>query len=207
MVSKQSVGSDRREQILEISLQLFAENGYHKTKISDIVREAGVAQGTFYWHFKSKEAIAQEIIRIGQIHILEVIAQGYRQAPGTVQDAVKASEALFEDLFIFSQNNKYLMKLLLSGLESEESVNKAILETRIKMQEAFQNNIKRAMELGILPNNDPSLQAALLMSLIEGIIARWLLGPNSSQSNITKKSPSEIAKEIVRFEFFGLLGI
>lgn len=207
MVSKQSVGSDRREQILEISLQLFAENGYHKTKISDIVREAGVAQGTFYWHFKSKEAIALEIIRIGQIHILEVIAQGYRQAPGTVQDAVKASEALFEDLLVFSQNNKYLMKLLLSGLESEESVNKAILETRIKMQEAFQNNIKRAMELGILPNNDPSLQAALLMSLIEGIIARWLLGPNSGQSNVTKKSPSEIAKEIVRFEFFGLLGI
>ena len=48
---------DRREQILEVSQQFFVTFGYHKTKVSNIVREVGIAQGTFYWNFKSKEAI------------------------------------------------------------------------------------------------------------------------------------------------------
>ena len=83
---------DRREQIIAIAIQLFATNGYHKTKISDIVREAGIAQGTFYWYFKSKESIALEIIQAGQAQILEVVSKGYRTTPGTVADAVGSSE-------------------------------------------------------------------------------------------------------------------
>ena len=67
---------DTREQILNTALQLFAEQGYHKTKISDIVKTVGVAQGTFYWYFKSKEAIALEIIKNGQEELLQFIAKG-----------------------------------------------------------------------------------------------------------------------------------
>jgi AcrR family transcriptional regulator len=203
---KQEGVSDRREQILEISMKQFATNGYHKTKISDIVRAAGVAQGTFYWHFKSKEAIALEIIHRGQAHLLDVVSKGYRKSPGTVQDAVEASENLFEELFEFSIENRYFMELLLKGMESENSVNEAIIETRIKLEEAFQTNIRRAMDLGILPMNDPTLQSALLISLIEGILSRWLFGPVTKESNVKGKTPSELAREIVRFEFFGLLG-
>ncbi|MED3561701.1 TetR/AcrR family transcriptional regulator [Bacillus xiapuensis] len=205
MISKQTIELDRREQILKISLRQFAKNGYHKTKISDIVREAGVAQGTFYWYFKSKEAIALEIIQNGQIHFLEVVAQGYRQTTGSVQDAIKSSEKLFEDLFNFAENNKDLIELLLKGVESEDSVYQLINETWVKIEEAFQRNIKRATELGILPEKDPSLQSALLISLIEGTLLRWLFGPKDS--TLTKKTANELAKEMVRFEFFGLLGI
>jgi AcrR family transcriptional regulator len=154
--SKSNDTFDRREQILKISLRLFAANGYHKTKISDIVGEAGVAQGTFYWYFPSKEAIALEIIQNGQQHLLKVIAQGYRQTTGTVQDAVKSSEKLFKDLFQFAEENKDLIKLLLNGVETEASVAAIIKETWIKVEVSFNNNIKRAIELGILPENDPS---------------------------------------------------
>lgn len=40
-------GEERRDQIIRIAMERFATQGYHQTKISDIVREAGVAQGTF----------------------------------------------------------------------------------------------------------------------------------------------------------------
>ncbi|RCK10962.1 TetR/AcrR family transcriptional regulator [Bacillus licheniformis] len=46
--------TDTREELLHIALELFATKGYHAAKISDIVKQAGVAQGTFYWHFKSR---------------------------------------------------------------------------------------------------------------------------------------------------------
>ena len=79
MLISNEKSSDTREQILVTALQLFAEHGYHKTKISDIVKMVGVAQGTFYWYFKSKEAIALEIIKNGQEELLQFIAKGYRQ--------------------------------------------------------------------------------------------------------------------------------
>ena len=62
------------------------------------------------------------------------------------------------------------MVLLFKGIETEESVHHAIEETREKLEEAFQQNINRAMELGILPKKDPNLESALLMSLIEGML-------------------------------------
>ena len=198
--------SDTREQILDTTLQLFAERGYHKTKISDIVKAVGVAQGTFYWYFKSKETIALEVIKNGQEKLLQFIAQGYRQSGGTVQDAVKASENLFEDFFTFSEKNKALMVLLFKGIETEESVHNAILETREKLEDAFHQNIKRAMELGILPKKDPNLESALLMSLIEGMLSRWLFSSISIHANLQHKSAKELAHDVVQFEFFGLLG-
>ncbi|MFJ5624397.1 TetR/AcrR family transcriptional regulator [Peribacillus loiseleuriae] len=197
---------DRREQIIGVAIQLFATNGYHKTKISDIVREAGIAQGTFYWYFKSKESIALEIIQSGQAQILEVVSQGYRISSATVADAVASSEKLFEDLFSFSKDNRYLMELMIKGIDSEESIKHLIFETRIKVEEAFKNNVKRAMDLGILPERDPSIQAALLMSLMEGMLARWLFGPVTYESAVKEQSVNDLAKELVKFEFFGLLG-
>ncbi|MFZ0446473.1 MAG: TetR/AcrR family transcriptional regulator [Bacillus sp. (in: firmicutes)] len=206
MLISNDKSSDTREQILVTALQLFAEHGYHKTKISDIVKMVGVAQGTFYWYFKSKEAIALEIIKNGQEKLLQFITKGYRQSGGTVQDSVRASEVLFENFFTFSEKNKALMVLLFKGIETEESVQNAILETRGKLEEAFQQNINRAMELGILPKKDSNLESALLMSLIEGMLSRWLFSSISGHAKLQQKSAKELAQDVVQFEFFGLLG-
>lgn len=207
VITENEKSIDRREQLIAIAIQLFAMNGYHKTKIADIVREAGIAQGTFYWYFKSKESIAVEIIQSGQAQILAVVSKGYRTTPGTVADAVASSEKLFEDLFTFSKDNRYLMELIIKGIDSEESIKHLIFETRIKIEEAFKNNVKRAMDLGILPKKDPTIQAALLMSLMEGMLARWLFGPVTYESVVKEQSANDLAKELVKFEFHGLLGI
>lgn len=207
VISVQDQVPDRRNQILEVALKLFATRGYHKTKVSDIVQAAGVAQGTFYWYFKSKEAIALEIINNGQNSLITVISQGYRESKGTVQEVVKASEKLFEDFFTYSQQNSSFMKLLLQGIETEDSAQTAILETRQKLEEAFQSNIQRATELGILPKNNSAIQSAMLVSLVEGMLERWLFYSVHQHANLQKKSAKELAQEVVKFEFFGLLGI
>ncbi len=206
-ITTQDQGSERREQILEVALKQFSDDGYHKTKVSDIVKAAGVAQGTFYWYFKSKEAIALEIIHNKETDLIAVVSQGYRESKVTVQEVVQASERLFEDFFVFSQENKYFMRLLLKGMETEESVQSAILEARIKLEIAFQKNIERASELGILPQKDPMVQSALLVSLLEGMLERWLFNPQQGYSKLQSQSANQLAKDVVQFEFFGLLGI
>jgi AcrR family transcriptional regulator len=47
----------RRQEILAAALRCFASNGFHSTVIADIVREAGVSQGTFYLYFKTKDDV------------------------------------------------------------------------------------------------------------------------------------------------------
>jgi AcrR family transcriptional regulator len=200
--------NERRRHFMQIALRRFAKDGYHATKISDIVAEAGVAQGTFYWYFKSKEAIALEIVEDGRQQLLEVIGQGYRRDAGTVQDMVQASEALLGKLFIFAESNRDLMELLLRGVSSSDPVRQAIGETRSALENAFLLNIQRAVELGMLPDSiDVRLRAALLMSLIEGIISRWLFGSIVPDNGIMAKTAQQLATETARFEFFGLLGI
>ncbi|WP_219834623.1 TetR/AcrR family transcriptional regulator [Paenibacillus sp. R14(2021)] len=202
------ISSERRRRFLEIALRRFAKDGYHATKISDIVAEAGVAQGTFYWHFKSKEAIALEIVEDGRRQLLDVIAQGYRQELGTVQDMVQASEALLCRLFQFAESNRYLMELLLGGSGGIEPIRQAIGETRAAMESAFLHNIRRAMELGMLPEAiDAEFRAALIMSLIEGVVSRWLFGLGAPASGMAGKTAGQLASETARFEFFGLLGV
>jgi len=58
--ARHSVG-DKREAILRAAIVVFAHNGYFNSKVADIAREAGVADGTVYLYFKSKEDILHSI--------------------------------------------------------------------------------------------------------------------------------------------------
>ena len=52
---------ERKAELVETAHELFFKNGYDATAVSDIVKTAGVAQGTFYWYFKSKEEILDAV--------------------------------------------------------------------------------------------------------------------------------------------------
>ena len=53
--------ADKREAILRAATRVFAESGYFNSKVADIARVAGVADGTVYLYFKSKEDILHSI--------------------------------------------------------------------------------------------------------------------------------------------------
>lgn len=55
---------ERKNEILEAAMNLFFEKGFQKTAVSDIVKKLGIAQGTFYYYFKSKEEVLDEIIHL-----------------------------------------------------------------------------------------------------------------------------------------------
>ncbi|HEV7842368.1 MAG TPA: TetR/AcrR family transcriptional regulator, partial [Pyrinomonadaceae bacterium] len=71
--------ADKREAILRAATRVFAGNGYFNAKVADIAREAGVADGTVYLYFKSKEEILHSIF---DRTMEEAIAEGRRQLEG-----------------------------------------------------------------------------------------------------------------------------
>ena len=54
-------GQERKDQLLECAARLFSERGYADTRVIDIVHEAGVAKGLFYWYFENKEQLFREL--------------------------------------------------------------------------------------------------------------------------------------------------
>ncbi len=68
--------ADKREAILRAATRVFAGNGYFNAKVADIAREAGVADGTVYLYFKSKEDILHCIF---DRTMEEAIAEGRKQ--------------------------------------------------------------------------------------------------------------------------------
>ncbi len=193
---------------MKVGLELFATKGYHATKVSDIVKETGVAQGTFYWYFKSKEEIALRIIKDGKSNLLKVVQQGYRKNEGTTQDMMKSSQQLMYNLLHFASENRHLMILLfLKGQGADVTIRNAISETHLAIEEEFATNMYRAIKLGMLEDRGyVPLQAQMVTNLVTGLISRWLFGPFYELDYTPTLSIDVVAKEIVTFEFFGLLG-
>ena len=54
---------DKPQQIVEAAIRVFARNGYYNSRVSDIAREAGIASGTIYLYFRTKEEILVTLFR------------------------------------------------------------------------------------------------------------------------------------------------
>lgn len=67
---------DKRGAILRAAIGVFAHNGYFNSKVADIAKEAGVADGTVYLYFKSKEEILHSIF---DRSVEEAIAEARKQ--------------------------------------------------------------------------------------------------------------------------------
>jgi AcrR family transcriptional regulator len=69
---------ERRSELIATARQLFYTKGYERTSVNDLVKEVGVAQGTFYYYFESKtavlEAMVDELIAQAQAILQEVVA-------------------------------------------------------------------------------------------------------------------------------------
>ena len=57
----QTATVDKRRQILDAAIRVFARQGFHSTRVSDIADEAGVAYGLVYHYFSSKDEVLNEL--------------------------------------------------------------------------------------------------------------------------------------------------
>ena len=68
--------ADKREAILRAATRVFAQSGYFNSKVADIARAAGVADGTVYLYFRSKEEILRSIF---ERSTTDALAEGRQQ--------------------------------------------------------------------------------------------------------------------------------
>ncbi len=80
---------ERRKDLINAAEELFAERSFIDTTVSDIVKKLGVAQGTFYYYFKSKDEIFTLILEACWEELLQQISGALRQGPVKATDKLK----------------------------------------------------------------------------------------------------------------------
>src|SRR5437667_1275842 len=91
--------ADKRERILDAAERSFARHGFFAAKVSDVAKEAGVADGTIYLYFKSKDDLLISLFedRMGQIiAALRTALKGERTAVGKLHRFVELHLGLVE---------------------------------------------------------------------------------------------------------------
>lgn len=112
---------DRRAQIMDAAQQLFLAKGYEATTVEDVLAAVGIAKGTLYHHFRSKEAILEGIVARTCQEVAERAAQAAKSTSGptlprllAVMAAARADEqdiALSQHLLAAGNQRFHLMSL------------------------------------------------------------------------------------------------
>jgi AcrR family transcriptional regulator len=106
----------RRDELLAIAAELFAQRGFKNTTVRDIADAAGILSGSLYHHFDSKESMVDEILSTFQEELFgtwDVIMSSRLDARAKVEAVVRASfEALdkhHSEVAIYQNDASYLM--------------------------------------------------------------------------------------------------
>lgn len=77
----------RKMELIKIAYDLFITKGYENTSVDEIIAKAGIAKGTYYYHFESKEQMLEEVINM-------MIDTGVERAKQVVESNLKLEEKL-----------------------------------------------------------------------------------------------------------------
>lgn len=168
----------RKEAIIEAATRLFAENGFHQTSTLDIAEAAGVAHGTIFYHFKSKEGIIYEIFRrSGQTYVTDL-----KFEVGRHQKGIEKIEAILRFNNVFSRTHAKQLLIFLRDFpekkDSKENKLKALVQS---ISEQVIKIIEQSLETGIadgsVDTSDIKNTAHILNALVFGLIHMNLLSP------------------------------
>lgn len=159
-----------RENVLAAAQAVVAEAGFHAVQMSHIAERAGVATGTLYRYFPSKENLCTEVFRLAtEIEVAKVRA--------VLSEPVPAAQRIYNALQVFAERalRAPTMAWALIAEPVEPAVDQARLDYRAEYAKLFAAAIEQAIHEGTFPPQPPELMSTALV----GAIAEALIGPLS----------------------------
>jgi AcrR family transcriptional regulator len=170
---RRGTSAEKRQLILETSIRVFAEKGYHDTRISDIAKRAEIAYGLVYHYFKNKEEILDTIFleRWGEfIAAVRVIAEGDR----TVEDKLVA---VAEVILSARQHDPEWVKILISEIQrSQRMLDRERLEIVAELFQLIARTLRDGQERGELRADlDAEIASTIFIGGIDTIVTSRVL--------------------------------
>jgi TetR/AcrR family fatty acid metabolism transcriptional regulator len=159
--------------ILEGALKVFAENGFHKSQVSRIAKEAGVADGTIYLYFKKKEDILTSLFQEKLGELVEKFNTGVNEQMTAKQALYKVCEIHFSELE-GNVNLAFLTQIELrqSDLELRKEIGLALKRYIILIE----NILERGKQDGSFHADfDVKLVRLLIFGGMDEVVTSWLI--------------------------------
>jgi TetR/AcrR family transcriptional regulator, fatty acid metabolism regulator protein len=178
--ARRDVSAERKNQILDAAMVVFARSGFHEARMDDIVQESGLSKGTLYWYFKSKEEIITAISeRLFAIDIKSV--EDLLEAEGTVSERL---QRLIRDRVQGLQEMSGVVAILVEFYAAalhQDGVRQFIQVYFQNFHDLLVALIQQGIERGEFRPVDATAAATALDAVFEGLIVRWLIDPDAVQ--------------------------
>jgi TetR/AcrR family fatty acid metabolism transcriptional regulator len=170
---------DKRKLILDAAIRVFAEHGYHGSRVGDIAEDAGVAHGLLYHYFASKEDVLRTIFveNWGQL-----IAR-FRAVEEADESPRKKLEGIAKILLRTWRNDPALVTVMVREVARSHELESQVDDVR----EAFaiiQRVIQEGQAAGIFRQDvDARLASWVVYGALEELLTGWVLGqlPDSEE--------------------------
>ncbi|MED3564226.1 TetR family transcriptional regulator [Bacillus xiapuensis] len=186
---------NKKERIIHAAIDVFCEKGIEKAKVSDIVKKAGIAQGTFYIYFSSKLAVMPSIAQVMVEKMLVEINNKVKNSDSFIDQLKSVIEAVFS----ITKDFREIQAMIYAGLASAEFLQE--WETIYSPYYAWMSEfLSLAKENNILRDTvDPDQTAVILIGLIESVAEQTFLYSHGD------RDMAEIKKnEVLNFVLHGL---
>ncbi|WP_346235383.1 TetR/AcrR family transcriptional regulator [Lysinibacillus telephonicus] len=185
-----SSGEKSKKLLLEKAIELFSTNGYHETKISDIVKAANLTQPTFYLYFQSKESLYKDLIEQFQNNFFEIVHNDLENKPSANRSFIHNIKEALVKIFTYFAGNLFLTKIgFYDSVEAESIKEKFALALSDKLQENQEINFSSEIEVKIFAD------------MIVGAVERLTLTALFTEL----REPEQLAEDIVNIYFITLV--
>lgn len=164
----------RRRQILEAALTVFAEHGYHQTTVTDLVRAAGVARGTFYLYFDSKQAIFHELLD-GLLAELRASIVGVDTSPGAAPIQAQLTATLHRILQALANNRALCRILFREAIGLDDDVDRKMQAFYERLRGYIQVALENGQRMGFVRDLDTRVAALAGLGSVKEVVSRTLV--------------------------------
>ena len=163
--------NDTRTKILEAAVQVFAQKGYHETRVDDIVAESKTSKGSVYFYFPSKQDIFLGLIDTFSGLLESRLNDAIQKEAHGIQ---QMESALQVSLSLFSQYRTLAKIVLVQAV----GLGTAFEARRREINDRFAKIIRARLERAVLDKSIPPLQADLAarawVGALNEVVIHWI---------------------------------
>ena len=156
-------GERRKQELLKIAYRMFIEKGYENTSIDEIIAEAGIAKGTYYYYFESKEATLEAVIEM-------MIEEEVGRAKAVLETSLPVPQKLVSVIYSLrpAQDEQVIAKALdvTENIVMHEKVNRRIVEEAVPLLTAV---VKEGISQGIFECTNIEERVRMLLIISQHI--------------------------------------
>ncbi|MGE7623510.1 TetR/AcrR family transcriptional regulator [Viridibacillus sp. NPDC096237] len=159
---------EKKNQILQASIQLFAENSYEQTTVAQVAKRAGVSFGTVFTYFENKEELYFQSVK----EPMEQLVEKFLQFDTKTDDVLnEISRMVKSHLILFSQQKKYLQLIIKVNGTHEQfpEVFQLVYERTQELIRKISQLIENGQQRGQFVEGNSEFIATAYISLLFGL--------------------------------------